>query len=103
MDIKEIYEKMDIQKKILAQKKLKVWNGRGLLTKIDSKVYSSIYVCAKTKKQAIELCQKVGFRHVNYNEMQTYWAACWGNSMCHVEPEIGLWAETDNNVINRLA
>jgi DNA-directed RNA polymerase subunit RPC12/RpoP len=73
---------------------LKVWNGRGDYgyNGLDGR----LYVCAATKKRAVELLQKAGHIRMNMHEFTGYYASCWGIGMQHVKREEGVWFTPEN-------
>jgi hypothetical protein len=73
--------------KAMAAKSLKVWNGRGDYREFDGR----FYVCAPTKKAAVELLSKAGHIYINMREFNTYYSPCWGNVMNNTPWEIGVW------------
>jgi len=66
---------------------LKIWNGRGDYDKFDGR----FYVCAETKKRAVELLKQAGHRFINMGEFTTYYSNCWGTAMETVKREEGVW------------
>ena len=68
-------------------RKLRIWNGRGDYAKFDG----HFYVCAPTKKMAVELLKQAGHLFINMREFTTYYSECWGIHMEGVTPEIGVW------------
>lgn len=91
----EYVRKNDLQQTTLKEKKLKIWNGRGYAGFYNGKrlEIEHFYVCAKTQKQAIELCAKMGYT-LTPREIREYWnPECWGIFMQNITPEIGLWVE----------
>ena len=68
-------------------RKLRIWNGRGDYRKFDGR----FYVCAPTKKLAVELLALAGHFSINMREFTTYYAEAWGTTMESVTPEIGVW------------
>ena len=89
-----IDDKLALQRRVLAEKKLKIWNGRGFRnyqTRLD---YEYIYVCAKSMAEAIRLCKQA---------VKNYWSKdAWGIPMLDVIPEPGVWGETKSREIIRL-
>lgn len=68
-------------------RKLRIWNGRG-----DYRLFvGRFYVCAPTKKLAVELLKQVGHCCINMKEFTTHYPEAWGNDMLDVTPEIGVW------------
>lgn len=68
-------------------RKLRIWNGRGDYGKFDGR----FYVCAPTKKLAVELLTLAGHEAMNMREFTAYYSEVWGNAMKDVTPEIGVW------------
>lgn len=68
---------------------LKIWNGRGDYGYhgLDGR----LYVCAETKKRAVELLQKAGHVRCNMHEFTDYYSPAWGIAMQHVKREEGVW------------
>jgi hypothetical protein len=67
--------------------KLHIWNGRGDYRQFDGR----FYVCAPTKKLAVELLKQAGHQYITMREFTTYYSEAWGNAMKDVTPEIGVW------------
>lgn len=72
-------------------RELKIWNGRGDYDKLDGR----LYICAATKKRAVELVNQAGYRCGSFNlrELNGYFAPCWDNAMEALVPvrEEGVW------------
>jgi hypothetical protein len=68
-------------------RKLRIWNGRGDYAKFDGR----FYVCATTKKRAVELLAQAGHGCINMNEFTAYYAEAWGVRMEGIAPEEGVW------------
>ena len=68
-------------------RKLRIWNGRGDYRDFDG----HFYVCAPTKKMAVELLKEAGHCWMNMREFTRYYSECWGNAMATMTPEIGVW------------
>lgn len=68
-------------------RKLHTWNGRGDYRKFPGR----FYVCAPTKKLAVQLLAKAGHFFINMKEFSDYYAEAWGVHMENVTPEIGVW------------
>jgi hypothetical protein len=68
-------------------RKLRIWNGRGDYRSFKGR----FYVCAPTKKMAVELLALAGHGCINMREFTTYYAEVWGVDMEDVTPEVGVW------------
>lgn len=68
-------------------RKLRIWNGRGDYREFPGR----FYVCAPTKKMAVELLKQAGHDCINMREFTTYYAEAWGVYMKDVTPETGVW------------
>jgi hypothetical protein len=68
-------------------RKLRIWNGRGDYRKFPG----HFYVCATTKKRAVELVTQAGRAFFSMRELNEYWSELWGNPMKGVTPEEGVW------------
>jgi hypothetical protein len=68
-------------------RKLRIWNGRGDYAQFDGR----FFVCATTKKRAVELLKQAGHRWINMKEFTTYYSEAWGVRMEGVTPEEGVW------------
>ena len=66
---------------------LLIWNGRGDYHKFDGR----FYVCAPTKKLAVQLLKRAGHLHMNMREFTGYYSPAWGIHMEGVTREIGVW------------
>jgi hypothetical protein len=66
---------------------LKKWNGRGDYSDLKG----TICVCAKTKKEAVELITKTGHRHMTMREFTEYYSECWPYCMDSITPKVGVW------------
>lgn len=71
-------------------RKLRTWNGRGDYRDFDGR----FYVCATTKKRAVELLSQAGHAFINMREFSGYYSECWGKGMETVTPEEGVWFST---------
>jgi hypothetical protein len=72
---------------------LKVWNGRGDYSDLDG----HLFVCAATKKQAVELINKAGYScgRMNLRELNGYFnEGCWGRDMNGIAQETGVWFQS---------
>src|SRR5271167_2339720 len=69
--------------------KLRIWNGRGDYRKFDGR----FYVCAPTKKLAVELLKMAWHEFINMREFTGYYSEAWGIHMegVGVTREIGVW------------
>ena len=65
----------------------KIWNIRGDYSDFDGR----FYVCAATKKRAVELLKQAGHRFINMHEFVTYASEAWGIAMRNVNREEGVW------------
>lgn len=72
---------------VITLNKLKVWNGRGDYQQFNGR----FYVCAETKKRAVELIKQAGHRFMNMHEFTEYYSPLWGNVMEGVKREEGVW------------
>src|SRR5271157_4691760 len=66
---------------------LKIWNIRGDYSDFDGR----FYVCAETKKRAVELLVQAGRRFTNLNEFTKYASGAWGIAMGQHKREEGVW------------
>jgi hypothetical protein len=67
--------------------KLRTWNGRGDYRQFKGR----FYVCAPTKKLAVELLKTAGHVSITMREFTGYYSEAWGIYMKDVTPEIGVW------------
>lgn len=67
--------------------KLRTWNGRGDYREFKGR----FYVCAPTKKLAVELLKQAGHAFMSMREFTGYYSEAWGIYMTNVTPEIGVW------------
>lgn len=68
-------------------RKLRTWNGRGDYRRFDGR----FYVCAPTKRLAVELLREAGHACINAKEFGEYYSEAWGVGMEGIAPEIGVW------------
>jgi len=66
---------------------LKIWNIRGDYSDFDGR----FYVCAETKKRAVELLVQAGRRFISLNEFTKYASPAWGIAMGQHKREEGVW------------
>jgi hypothetical protein len=66
---------------------LKIWNIRGDCSDFDGR----FYVCAETKKRAVELLAQAGRRFTSLNEFTKYASPAWGIAMRNQKREEGVW------------
>jgi hypothetical protein len=101
--IEEIWAKSARQTQLLAEKKLKVWTGPGFRNRTTRIEYEHVYVCAKSFDKAVQLVCDAGNDMQSKNHAKNYWAkGCWGNAMCDVVPEVGVWAQLKSGEVVRL-
>ena len=74
--------------------KLKIWNI------IDGISRGHYFICAKTRKHAIELLEQINWGYSKYYFDQHAIKGCWGVDMQDVTPEVGVWV-TDDRGKNR--
>lgn len=75
----------------MAKGKLKFWNGRWFK-------HQHLYIAAYSQADAVAVVTEV-FPKARFTlyEIQVYFSNCWGNAMEGVEPERGVWVQTDSN------
>jgi DNA-directed RNA polymerase subunit RPC12/RpoP len=66
---------------------LKIWNIRGDYSDFDG----HFYVCASTKKRAVELLNQAGRRFTTLHEFTGYASEAWGIAMRNQGREEGVW------------
>ena len=74
-------------------RKLQIWNGRGDYSDLDG----HLFICATTKKQAVDLVNKAGYScgRFNLRELNGYFnEGCWGRDMNGIEPTPGVWFQS---------
>jgi hypothetical protein len=74
---------------------LKLWNGRWFK-------HQHLYIAAYSQKDAVAAVTEV-FPDARFtlHELQVYFSPCWGNSMVGVEPERGVWVQTNRETPER--
>ena len=98
-----IDDKLARQRQVLAEKKLKIWNGRGFRNYQTRIEYEHIFVCAKSMAEAVRLCKQAGYDNIGTYEIKNYWSKdAWGIPMLDVVPEPGVWGELKSREIVRL-
>jgi len=67
----------------IAPAKLRIWNGR--------EEDGHLYVCAATRRKAVSLINRIGYRRMTQPKLDKYSRDEWGNAMEGITPKSGVW------------